>query len=131
MCNSSTNHLATFFTMVIILSRFQFVNKITPWSCQNTNKIRFFFISIWDPRIPRICLARNPTFSSVCHQARISTHLDKRIDLSKLKQLFSNKCTCEDFLMNVPTPNMLVSFSSTSTICPLSPLYRHCLDSKV
>ncbi len=97
-----------------------------PHSYEDNNKAKNIFVSIWNLRIPKIYLARKPTFENwfiwVRHQAKGSTHLNKRIYnfQNNDNSLITNTHTY--FSMDVPTPNMLISSSSTLWINPSCPL---------
>jgi hypothetical protein len=97
---------------------FFFVNDniakmLTPPTRLNTHSIL-----ICDLRMTRICFATNATFgncsSLMCHQVKRSSHLVGSMDNLLNKDHFSMTNACEDFSIDVSTPNMLMSFSSCS-----------------
>ncbi len=71
------------------------------------------------------CLARKPTFGNwlswVHHQVRRSTHLDKGIYNLQNKKNILVTTAHEDNSIDIPTPNMLVSFFSILIVVLSSP----------
>jgi hypothetical protein len=85
-----------------------------PQGYQHTNKLKTCSISIWNPRIPRICLARKPTFGNWFswhhHQDKGSTHVNARIDNLLNKKRSPTTRAQEDSSMDAPIPNILSFF---------------------
>ncbi len=97
-----------------------------PQSYKDNNKAKITFVSIWNLRIPKIYFARKPTFGNwfiwVHHQAKGSTHLNKRIYNLQNNHNYLITSRQAYFSMDALTPNMLISSSSTLTINPSCPL---------
>lgn len=83
-----------------------------------SQRLNTCFVSICDPRMRRFFLAKNATFekcpSLMFHQARQSLHATKSISNLLNKDNFPVTCAHENYSIDGPTWNMLVSSSSYS-----------------
>jgi hypothetical protein len=82
--------------------------------------LKTHLVSIYEPRIPKFCFARKPTFgnwlSCMYHQANGSAHIDEGIEslLNKDNSLVIN--VRKDFSIEAPTPNMFSSSYGLATL---------------
>ncbi len=110
--------LGQFFIMLMIWSKLSSNNLQCLRVVNIPTRMNRCSISIYDPKIPSICLARKLTFGNwvswICHQAKEgSTHVVGVINLLN-KDNFPTTSAHDDSSINAPTPNTLLSFSIES-----------------
>jgi hypothetical protein len=107
-----------FFTMMMIWSKLSSYNLQRLKVVNTLARLNTHLVSICDHRSPNICLARKLTFGNgvswIHHQAKGSTHVVGDIDNLLNKDNSPATSACDDFSINVPTPNILLSFSMES-----------------
>ncbi len=104
--------------MVMIWSKLPTYN-LQPFNVVNPlARLNTCSISICDPRIPNICLARKLTFGNwvswIYHQIKGSTHVAKDTDNLLNKNNYTTTTTHDDFSIDVPTLNILLYSSIES-----------------
>jgi len=81
--------------------------------------LKTHLIFIYEPRIPKFCFARKPTFGNwllcIYHQANGSAHVDEGIESLLNKDNSLLVIAQEDFSIEAPTPNMFSSSSNLAT----------------